>query len=34
MDEMIAMRITATTRPLAVSVGSVEPVFSQPSAKE
>jgi hypothetical protein len=33
-DEMIAMSTTATIRPLVVSVGSVEFVFSQPSANE
>src|SRR3954453_8991704 len=34
IDEMIAISTTATTRPLAVSVGSVLPVLSQPFANE
>src|SRR3954449_4164810 len=34
IDEMIAMSTIATIRPLVVSVGSVEFVFSQPSANE
>src|SRR3954453_18693383 len=34
IDEMIAMRMIATIRPLVVSVGSVLPVLSQPFANE